>query len=83
METLTLMTKDIPYDLGTFNLRQNHGVTLFFSVDCLRKRFEFRQKADLLYFYHPMEALGIMDIRAIFLALIFYFTCPLNWCLCS
>ncbi|KAJ5573684.1 uncharacterized protein N7459_008111 [Penicillium hispanicum] len=44
---LGLRTENIPYDLYTFNIRQRHNLILCFTVECMGKRFEFQQKAQL------------------------------------
>lgn len=46
-EALGLRTEDIPYDIHTFNFRQTHKMRLYFTVECMEKRFEFQKEADL------------------------------------
>ena len=46
-EVLGLRTEDVPYDLSTFNIQQRHQFLLSFDVECMQKRFTFRQKLGL------------------------------------
>lgn len=45
--TLGLRSEDMPYDLYTYNLRQTHNLRLYFTVECMGKRFEFQKETDL------------------------------------
>ncbi|KAJ5995051.1 hypothetical protein N7481_002028 [Penicillium waksmanii] len=46
-DALGLGTDDISYDLYTFNLRRTHKIKLYFTVECMGKRFEFQKQTDL------------------------------------